>query len=189
MSIQLISLAELKIFLEEDGTDFDNLLLPIIQEVSAQIESHLNRKLKEVARTEYFSGGRSFYQLRAFPINTSPAPVILVDDDTQVVDSDYYINHEHGFIEFLQDTPNWRPKIVKITWTGGYVETTSVLAVGDDLKGACKQQCAHLFRRRDDLGLTNTSTPDGTISAQSGIDLLPNVKKVLRDHRLLGDTI
>jgi len=187
MSIQLISLDDLKTFLEQDGTGFDTLFNQIIPHVSSQIETFLNRKLKEEARVDYFSGGRRYYYLPAYPINPSPAPIIEEDDSVQTADSDYYIFEDEGLIEFTYETMKYRPKIIKISWTGGYAEAAGVLAVPDDIKQACIQQCAYAFKRRRDLGSSGVNTPDGNINYVKAIDLLPNVKNSLLPHRKIGD--
>lgn len=186
MSIKLISLDDLKIFLEGDTANFNDQLNQLIPLVSSQIETYLNRSLKEEARTEYFSGGRRYYYLAAYPINTSPAVVVLEDNVTQSVDSDYFIFEDDGLIEFQYQTSDWRPKIIKITWTGGYAETGRVLAVPNDIKQACILQCAYVFKRRRDLGNSGASSPNGNISYTAAIELLPNVKHILSLHRNNG---
>ena len=186
MSIKLISLDALKIFLEEDNSDFNDQLEQMIPLVSAQIETYLNRELKEEARTEYYSGGRRYYYVNAYPINASPAAIVVEDNVTQTEDSDYYVFNKDGLIEFQYETNNWRPKIIKIIWTGGYTEADGVLAVPDDIKQACILQCAYVFKRRRDLGNSGASSPNGNISYVQAIDLLPNVKQILSMHRNNG---
>lgn len=187
MSIKLISADDLKIFLESDEGDFNDFYDQLIPQVSSQIETFLNRELKEEARTKYFSGGRKYYYVPAFPINLSPAPIVVEDNTTQTVDSDYYIFENEGLISFQYETVNWRPKAVKITWTGGYAEDVDgVLAVPDDIKAACLQQCAYVFKRRKDLGNSGVSTPNGNISYVKALQLLPNVVDMLKPHRASG---
>jgi hypothetical protein len=189
MSIKLISTTDLKTFLEEDSADFDTLLNQIIPQVSSQIETYLNRELKEEARTEYFSGGRRCYYVSAFPINPSPAPIVLEDDVTQTENEDFFTFENEGLFEFQYETSKWRPKIIKITWTGGYAEATGVLAVPDDMKQACIQQCAYVFKRRRDLGNSGVSSPNGSINYTAAIDLLVNVKTILNLYRNNGTLI
>jgi hypothetical protein len=189
MSISLVDKADVKAYLEKTVSNFDTLLDQIIPQVSGQIETYLNRKLKLESRTEYFTGGRKTYYVSAFPIAASPVPVVTVDDDVQVVDDDYYISENQGLFEFVADTENPNPKAVKIVWTGGYTETTGVLAVPDDMRLACILQTVHVFKRRNDVGLTNFSTPDGTIAYQGEISLLKGVKELLNPHRSKGGPI
>ena len=186
MSIKLISIDDLRTFLEEDDADFDDQLNQLIPQVSSQIETYLNRELKEAARTEYFSGGRRYYYVAAFPINPSPVPIVLEDDVTQTDNEDYFTFENEGLFEFQYETSDWRPKIIKITWTGGYAESDGVLVVPDDMKQACIQQCTYVFKRRRDLGNSGVSTPNGNISYTAALDLLSNVKTILDPHRNNG---
>ncbi len=185
MSIKLISEQDLKLFLEEDNADFNDQFAQLVPQVSAQIENFLNRELKEEARTKYFSGGKRYYYSNAFPINTTPAPIILEADVTQNPNDDYYTFEEEGLFEFQYTTQNWKPKMIKITWTGGYAaDVDGVLAVPDDLKQACILQCAYVFKRRRDLGSSGASTPNGNISYTGAISLLKGVKELLYPHRM-----
>lgn len=187
MSIKLISLDSLKVFLEGDTADFNDQLEQMIPLVSKQIETYLNRELKEEARTKYYSGGRRYYYVDAYPINASPAPIIEEDNVLQRADDDYYLFEGDGLFEFQYQTSDWRPKIIKITWTGGYTEDADgVLAVPDDIKQACIMQCSYVFKRRRDLGNSGVSTPNGNISYVNAIDLLPNVKNIIASHRNNG---
>ena len=185
MPIKLISEEDLKLFLEEGTADFNDQFTQVITQVSAQIETFLNRKLKEEARTKYFSGGRRYYYVDAFPINTSPAPIVLEGDVTQLPNSDYYTFEEDGLFEFQYQTETWKPQMIKITWTGGYAaDADEVLAVPDDLKQACLLQCAYTFKRRRDLGNSGASTPNGNVSYTGAIALLKGVKELLYPHRM-----
>lgn len=184
MSIKLISEEDLKLFLEEDNTDFDVQFTQLIPQVSAQIETFLNRELKEEARTKYFSGGRRYYYVNAFPINISPTPIVLEGDVTQNPNDDYYTFEEDGLFEFQYNTATWKPKMVKITWTGGYAAVEGVLTVPDDIKQACIMQCAYIFKRRRDLGNSGASTPNGNISYTAAVKLLPGVLELIIPHRM-----
>ena len=185
MSIKLISEEDLKLFLEEDNADFNDQFIQLIPQVSAQIETFLNRQLKEEARTQYFSGGRRYYYVNAFPINITPAPIVLEGDVTQVPDTNYYTFEEDGLFEFQYTTDSWKPKMIKITWTGGYAaDADGVLAVPDDIKQACVMQCAYVFKRRRDLGNSGASTPNGNVSYTTAVKLLPGVLELLRPHRM-----
>jgi uncharacterized phiE125 gp8 family phage protein len=162
MSIQLIDIADVKAFLEISDTSFDSLLTSMVQDISQRMENYLNRTLKEDTYTEYFEVGRRNYWVKAYPISTVSS--VVVDSTTQVEDTDFFVRENEGLIEFLNKTSGTKPKKVVITYTGGYTETSSVLAVPDDLKRACVLQTAYEFRRRKDIGLSSISMPDGSTS-------------------------
>lgn len=183
--MNLISLKELRTFLEkkEDDPKHNDILETLIKYVSQRVESFTNRELLEASRTERYNGGRRFYPLPAYPISSSVAPVVTVDGSTQTVDIDYFVDEKDGVIEFAEDTQATRPRIVSITWTGGYAVTNDVIAVPDDIKRACLFQCAYEFRRRMDMGQTVASGPQGSTHVTNPADLLPEVKNSLKQHR------
>lgn len=181
--MQLVSLADVKSFLEKTDTTHDALITAIIEYYSQDFENRLNRLLKKQARTMRFDGGKRVYSLPAYPIDTAASITVKVDDVTRTKDDDYFVYDEEGLIEFRWSTPMTEPRNVEITWTGGYAEVSGVITVPDDLKNACKIQSAYLFRRRNDLGLTSISMPDGSVSVSNPADLLPEVKSVLSRYR------
>ncbi len=192
MSIMLVSLANVKAYLDIDSsvTNFDSLINILIQTVSDRIQTFLNRQLTKTQRTQYFDAGKSKYYLAAYPLDTSVTFTVVLDDETQTVNDDYYIWSDEGLVEFDDVTSYIEPKQIYITYTGGYTasetvvggKTTYVLSVPDATEFACLLQVAYMFRRRADIGLAGVSMPDGSISKMvSG--LLPEVKEILMMYR------
>lgn len=183
--MKLISLSDLKSWLGKADTVHDVELGMLIDQVSARIETALNRSLRKEQRIVFFNAGRRHYWVDAYPIDAAAAITVEVDGSAKTKDSDFYIWEKDGVIEF-QTTLSWsKPKQVKITWTGGYVETAGVLAVPDDMKKACLMQCAFEFRRRNDIGLSSINMPDGSISVLSPAKLLPEVEAIIANYRKL----
>lgn len=172
----LVTLDNLKLFLEKEDTDHDDLLTDIITKVSARVELFMNRSLESKERTLYFDAGRKIYSLPAYPISSV---VVTVDDEVQDVDDDYYIWSEEGLIEFYVEPIYCNPRQVKIVWTGGY----SVGEIPEEVQMAVQAQCAFLFKRRKDIGVNSTTIPDGTVNVNAPFDLLPDVKNILRSFR------
>jgi hypothetical protein len=173
----------MKVFLDKTDTTHDALLDVIIDQVSARIETELNRKLTKQVRTEFFNGGMRYYYLSAYPIDSGTLPVIKVDGTTKTKDSDYWVWDEEGLIQFQTAPSASKPQIVEITWTGGYTETAGVLSVPDDLARAALMQGSFDFRRRIDLGSSSVGMPDGSVSVQSPASLLDEVKKIIQTYR------
>ncbi|MCK5235473.1 MAG: hypothetical protein KAR06_00695 [Deltaproteobacteria bacterium] len=167
-------------------TEHDTLLTSIIEFTSSRVEAFLNRRLTSTAYTQYFNGGRKKYFLDAFPVASSPAPVVTVYGTVKTLDSDYYLWDDLGMIEFLYDISSTTPKCVKIEWTGGYVAdaTTGVLDAPDALKQACLMQSVFLFRRRDSLGVNSVTMPDGAIQMNAPTALLKEVREILSLYRM-----
>lgn len=196
MSIMLVSLANLKSFLEIDATNtaFDNLLNLLNQFVSDRIQQFLNRKLLKTQRIQYFQSGKKKYYLQAYPIDKVSPITVVYGNSIQTIDSDYVVWYDEGCIEFNFTTLFSSPKEISITYSGGY--TGSLTFIGDKevyiitsdlpdaLQYACMLQVAHMFKRRKDFDLSSISLPDGSISTVvSGGDLLPEVKKILLAYR------
>lgn len=195
MSIMLISVEEAKSFLEIDATviTYDSLLGNLIKYISDRFQLYLNRRLKKESRTDYFTAGKRKYYVDAYPMDSTVTPTVLLDNETQVINEDFYVRNDCGLFEFDFKTSYLEPNQIAITWTGGYTATSTVvggntvsdilLDVPDALKYACLLQTAFMFRRRKDVGLTSISMPDGSISSMTPTELLPEVKKILNHYR------
>ncbi len=72
-----------------------------------------------------------------------------------------------------------------VVWvtSSSYVAESSLSGVPDDIRLATLLQCAFIFRKRDAIGVRGITTPDGSITSTLPLDLLPEVKTYLRDHR------
>lgn len=184
MSIKLVSLDNVKAFLEKTDTEHDTLLTMLIEQVSARIETFLNRKLKKQERTEYFDSGPEVFSLSAPPVDTSATLTVKLNDDAMTKGDDFYLHPDEGVIEFVTGTGVAWPRDLEVTYTGGYAEDENgILQVPDDLKRACLLQVAFDFRRREDIGLAAVSLPDGSVSTLRPAELLPEVKEILKAYR------
>ena len=183
--MKLISLDNLKAFIEKTDNQHDAILTLIVEQVSQRLETALNRKLSKAARTEKFNGGRQRYYVSAYPIDLAQPLTVSVEGTTKTKDVDYWVEEESGLIEFWLETVYSKPMGVSVVYTGGYAVdgTTSVVAVPDDLKRACYMQCAFDFKRRKDLGLNSVTMPDGSVSVESPAELLPEVKAIIKSQR------
>ena len=77
-----------------------------------------------------------------------------------------------------------------MTLTGGYVlpgttPSAGQTALPDDLEQACVEQTSAWFQHRDNLGLLRTWPHDGTYQAFVQLDLLLEVKAVLKRYERL----
>jgi len=188
--MRLVSLIDLKTFLEKTDSTHDDLLGLIIDRVSLTIENYLNRNLLKAARTAYFDAGRIYYYLPAFPIDETATLTVTHVTTVQTKDTDYFVRANDGVIEFQKSSiPSYTdPKELCIVWTGGYANAgegnSECLEIPVDIQDAASRQCAYNFRRRKDIGITSVSMPDGSVT-KSPIStvLLPEVKDILRNYR------
>ena len=187
----LISLSLLKGVLEiPTVTDHDVFLRLLISGCTPMIENFLNRKFLKEERTVLFNGGRTKYYIDAPPIDSEADLVVTVDDDEQVKGDDFVVDYQAGMIRFLSTT-DCDPLGVSITYTGGYdliddsdADDFGTLAVPYDIKLGVALQCSYIFRRRETLGLSFISLPNGQMAPNVELDLLPIVKKRLAHYWL-----
>jgi hypothetical protein len=177
------------------GAENDAILTAIVAGVTGLIESFCNRKLilPSANVTECLSGGCEFIQLRYYPIvSITTLKETFGDFDftnatALVANTDYRIvgGGEHGIIQRMYT--NWPDGLdaVQAVYKGGYVAAgttpgTGETAVPADLKELAILQCCHLFKRRDDIGLSSVSAMGGSVNVFSELNLLPIVKDGLR---------
>jgi hypothetical protein len=191
--MRLISLTDVKSFLEITNNNHDLLLSKIIERVSKRIESFLNRLLVKQERTVYRNAGKRYYYLPAYPIDESATLTVVCDGVTQTKNTDYFVWSDEGLIEFQKDAiPSYQdPKEVVITWTGGYATSgegdTECLAVPEDIQDAALKQVVYNYRRRKDIGVSSISMPDGSVTKMPiDASLLPEVKDELIKYRRPG---
>jgi hypothetical protein len=178
--MQLASVDDVKYFLEKTDSDHDTLLDLLLTNVSARIEQFLNRKMHKEARTEYFSAGRSIIYLPAYPIDLSAALSVIDSTETLTINDDYYVWEDEGKIEFYSVPLYVEPKQITITWTGGYLTYATVPAA---IQHAVILQTSLIFKRRQNIGNSGVSLPDGSISMMVTESLLPEVKDILKSYR------
>lgn len=192
--MKLTTIRRVKMFLEDktgSGGLFDDLLTMIVEWESAKIERACNRYFEHNSYTEYRDAGKTKYYLPAYPIieNEASEPLIVtVDTAVQVQSTDFYLWPEKGLIEFYSPPTYTKPRQVKFVWTGGYRPITTdgdlygALAVPGPLEMAAVMQSAHVFRRRNDLGVAAVTMPDGSIATPYSGDILPQVKKIIKQY-------
>jgi hypothetical protein len=196
----LISLTDLKGYLyptteaaTQVSTKYDTLLQVVINAVSARIDGYVRDNgftLTKGAVVEYRNGGRCSYWLRQPPIDTSLAYSVYVDDSLLTVNDDYKVDTTANKIILLSKASESEPLNVKLSYYGGYAELTAgtpavgtgILDIPSDMKYAVIQQCAYLFKRREELGVQSISLPNGSISLSGEIDLLKYVKDSLSKY-------
>lgn len=181
--MKLISVEELKQYTEQEGASQDDLLGSIIEGISKRFETFLNRKLEQAEITEYFRGGRRNFYLERYPVATAESVALTIEDVAKTRDTDYWMDYDRGVVEFVDQVAKGDPKSIAVTYTGGYSDTKGVLDVPDDLKLACKMQCAFTFRRKRTLGVKGVTAPDGSMTINAPDELLKEVKETLKSYR------
>ena len=125
-----------------------------IDYISKQIETYCDREFETTARTEFFDGGETVVNTKAWPINSVTS---LWDDpegefnsgDELTERDDYVIVPNSGMIKkrsgrFLDGTQS-----IKVIYEGGF--GAEIANVPADLKMACIIQVIFWLRRKDKL--------------------------------------
>lgn len=184
MANKLASLDDIKAFMEVNNSNFDDLITMILESVSAKMETYLNRNLEKLERIAYFNGGKHYYYVNAFPIDSDADITVTVGGFTGYDEgSSYYVWRDEGCIQFVSKPSDSLPKQIKIVYTGGYVTTDEIIAVPTDLKYACIIQTSFEFRRRKDVGLEAINLPDGSVSIPIRSEFISEVESILKKFR------
>jgi hypothetical protein len=135
---------EIKDFLGVTGTDEDNLITDLVNEVSWTFNRDCNRLFLQRALTEYYDGELQYtLWLRNPPVEG----LTLYEDyerefaaDTEIDDDDYVLEAESGRVTMLYSRLARGAGIIKATYTGGYDDEDIPL----DLRMAAKLRCSRL---------------------------------------------
>jgi hypothetical protein len=190
----LVSLEDVKAFVEKNDTSHDYLIGMIIEYVSSRVEAFLNRSLTKEYRTKVFDivDKKRRYFLTSYPIDSSANITVTLDENVQTIDSDYYVWFDEGVVEFDFFPTYLEPKQLEITWLGGYDVVTTTIAgtvkniiedIPDAIKFAVLLQSAFVYRNRTNIGVTSVTLPNGSINGIYFGDLLPEVKSILHMYR------
>jgi hypothetical protein len=187
--MDLTTLANVKALLNISDNNLDSLITDMISSVSEQAASYCGRNFERQTFVEYHDGGA----VKLFLENPPIYEVLSI-----YVDSDYEWNSEDEIPseEYMVLNPrtgvvsskygcfgsiNGVPGEVQVTYIGGYV----AVDIPVDLEMAIRRQVAYLVRRRQDIGLSSTSFPDGYIQKVNTEEFLPEVMSVLERHSLI----
>lgn len=161
----------------------DLVLVPLVDEIGAAIESHCNRSFNSEPRTEYYGGsGARVLVLKARPI-TALASVDEIDEDgneTPVATTEFRRDDPGGIIRykggaFTRGWQNW-----KIVYTAGYTAAT----MPKDLQLAAKMWLAVIFQKANKSLFGASSSNLGDQSINYDLSEIPDdVKKLLRKYK------
>lgn len=183
---------KLLIEIDADNTDTDQVLNSLIRSVSRRAENYMNRAVKTEALTEYFNirPGDYMFSLKGFPVSSTPAIEVYHDIDSAFgtgtdLDSDAYtVDTEAGllYVEGGYLTSGFRA--LKVVYTGGMATNTNeLMASHEDLIHAVERQVAFQFKTRTKIGAQSVNTNTGSVTWESGVVWLKEVKAVLDSYR------
>jgi hypothetical protein len=145
-TVSLCTLAEVKDYAGEEGTDNDDLLLWIIDGVTAGIQTKLGRAIVAQTITGEKQSGRGRYALtlEAYPVDDTSVGVIL--DGTALAAADIEVDEVRGQLYYTPgggDPVEWPEGFRNVEI--GYISGS--LVVPADLVLAATIQCAYSYKR------------------------------------------
>lgn len=190
--MNIVDLSQVKQRIKRGGSSVedDDILLTLIEAVSATIESHLNRGLEKKARTEQFDVDprQEVFSLYAYPnitITTVWNDSLWGFADASIVSSSWYNTHAGaGQLIFQGSTLAAGRGALKVTYTGGIaVDTDDFLLEHADIAEAAIRQVVADFNRTPVAGQASvTAIGGGGLSFTHTGKLLPDVKSLLEPH-------
>lgn len=180
----------IKALLGITSTSDDAILVQIANVASSQIENYLGRSVESTSRTEYFDveRGQHLFQLRAYPVASSPAIVVYNDESrlftTVVSNENYTALGDEGQLIFDEDYELVTgPKVLKVVYTGGLASSQASLESNyPDLEMATRIQAVFLFENRKKIGVQSESV-DGSSASRQELMLLKGVKEMIEHYR------
>jgi len=194
----LTQLATIKARLAITVTDYDTLLTNVIKAVSARFDNECNRTFARLENGTYEFDSRETEILPpCYPIE-AVAKFELKSNETEgwveQIGVEYLLRRQ-CVISLLAPLDTRHStlglSLARVTLTGGYVlpgDTASVgqTALPDDLEQAVVEQVAYWYRNRDKLGLVRSWPHQGTYESFAQLDLLLEVRAVLRNYERLN---
>jgi uncharacterized phiE125 gp8 family phage protein len=178
----LITLSDLKTYLEITDTTFDTILNDLIEAVSEEFETYTSRKFIQATYTdEYFDGdGTRILWLPNWPIISVTS---VVENDvtlTEGNEEDYIVYKEEGYLWRVGTVWAEGVKNIKITYTAGYLQSD----IPKDLVLAVKKQVAFEWQKQKSKrwGEQARTFPDGSITFIIS-ELLPDVQDILNRYK------
>ncbi len=194
---EIISLDELKAYLQQTTTDFDPILKVLRSAADATVRRYCDRDFTIETYTHYFDGnGKDSLLLRQYPLISITSihidPEREFGDDTEV-DEDSIIltedNQELGYVQLLDDVFAEGKKNVKVVYRAGFATAPADVTAGlapmpGDLKLAALSIAAREFLLQDKQLQGQTSQNVGDRSVSLGLEDLPrNVWMVLEGYK------
>src|SRR6266446_4425885 len=191
----LTQLSTIKSRLALTVTDYDGILTSAIKAVSDRFDKETNRTLsRTTAATHEFDAADTEILPTCYPIE-SVTKFELKSNETdgwsEQTGVQYLIRRQCVIsLSAPLRTPNSALCTARIQYAGGYVlpgtsPSAGQTALPDDLEQAAVEQVAYWFRNRDTTGLLRTWPHGGTYEAFAQLDLILEVRAVLKRHERL----
>jgi len=185
----LAQLSTIKSRLSIVDSDSDALLTNAIKAVSARFDNECNRTFARAANaTHEFSADDLELRPPCYPIESVGKLELKTNeaDGWSEQTGVPYLIRRQCVVSLALPLGIFREQ-GRVTYTGGYVLPGTTPGAGqtalpDDLEQAAVEQVAYWYQNRDKLGLVRIWPHDGTYETFAQLDLLLQVKAVLRKY-------
>ena len=191
--MQLTQLATVKarLGIEAFDTKDDQILANAILAISARFEQEANRSFALATNaTHEFAADETEIRVPSYPVAAGSVSLFEIksseaDGWEAQANVDFLVRHE--CVISLPGPLGARQQQARVTYSGGYVlpgfaAGAGQLALPDDLEQSCVEQVAWWYQRRNQLGIVSLGGQGGSLRNFPQLDLLPNVKAVLKKY-------
>lgn len=195
----LTQLATVKARLGIDPLDTtsDDLLTRAIAGVSARFDRECNRTFaRKVDATQEFPADDTDIVARHYPVESVSRFELKNNELEDWIEQPgrMFLLREHCIISLtapmvlIPEVSGVRPKLARVTYTGGYVLPGATPGAGQtalpaDIETAAVEQVAVWYQQRDKLGLLRHWPSGGIFQVFGQEPLLPQVSAMLQPHR------
>lgn len=173
----LVTLAEVKAYLQLTHDHDDAFLSPVLAAVSAAVISYCGLDFTQSERTEYADGGQDVLILSRVPVTAIGGIYDAFNSDAEVDSDEYSFDPNAGLIYGASGSG--------LVWTAGR-RRWKVVYTGDhngapnDVKFACFILIADALASRGEAG----SESLGAYNFSRPLDWSPRIKRLLRHYRM-----
>lgn len=184
----LITLAQLKTYVDEDGSTFDTLFEMLINQISTLMQELIDQDLRYATYTDqYFNG--THQQRLYLPHRPIISITSLEEDDvslTEGEDEDFVLVGDEGYLHKVDAVWNRGTRNIKITYKAGYKLSDALYfdsgseepAIGDTLVGASSSAEGVVSKVVLDSGSWSGGDAEGYIEFSSSSGTFTNDENV-----------
>ena len=183
--MQLVTLSEIKAFLEKTDTGSDTLLDALDTQTSEEIQNMIGYPLEYAERTEYYNTEKykCIIYLRGFPVLSVSKMYYdttrTFDESTLVSTDDYYVT-SNG-VQFYGTFTSTYKRVIKIIYKSGWYLSGANRNLPNDLRKVCIRQTVMNYLKRREMGIIETSKTSITTTVTSAYD--PEAMEIINRYR------
>lgn len=197
-ALDLTTAARVKAWLGKSDVTDDTVIGYLIDKVSREAMFVMNRATIQSARSEYLDvekDGQKIFYVKASPIITSTAPVVIYNTDTprvwtdasDIISADYVICNAdmaaQGIV-YVDYELDEAVNALKITYTGGMATTVdNFIAAYPDIALAIDMQVGFLWRRKGTLGIRSEAMVGVNITWYNNLPWLADTLETLKNYK------